>query len=718
MVSEVFGPGASIGYSPAIGDGFSGTDGAISASTTAFTSASASFTSDDVGKPISIREAGSAYFVSAATLNSGGASHAVGDLVTMQGGLQIYVREVSAGAIVTFYVVSSDSSGTNPATRSQSATTGSGTGAVVNVTWLRKNLVTTIASVQSATACTLALAASATVSAKLWGYGTDYGAEIQAALDAAIPVHLPSGIVVHTNKLTFNDRAVLLGTGMGLSFGQSPCVLLYAGPHDTTGAQLSCDSDLNPGGLRISGAHIGNFELAGLGSLGIGLKTSGLSLSQIKPLKVLDHITVGVQILATATQDNSLINYEQLRISEGITNLNTHGMWVGFPNTVDLGRDPDASTFGHVSISVNTAGVGVPCIWGGCDHIQIFYMRLRGNSTVPGVDHLGGNWALAHGRAQELHYFTLDAGEGGGYSRAIGYNVGARVIIDDYDLANGQPNYVSEIGTTTDIRDSIGRRDWVKYKLNTFAGLPTPAEGMVAYITDSPVTDVGLEVTVGGGTSNVLLIYRNSTWVIMPSHSIQNLVHLKATAFANLGTYTAGSLALINDSPSGSWGTVITTGGGTDTVLAISSSPTAWRIVGVLQGTSVKAAPVMFGSPSLAGNTTTYLIPGTSATATINDASQITSVKGTLKAFRFRALNTPGVGESYIATLNYGLNGAIAATSVTCTVSGSGGATTCSDIVNSQAVVSGGVWNVSVVTSAGAAATGPVSVSLEYDVEI
>lgn len=81
----------------------------------------------------------------ALVITAGGASHAVGDVITFTKGVKIKVTSVSTGAVVTAYMTergASDSDDVVPTgALTQSGTTGSGTSATITPTWRKKDVV-------------------------------------------------------------------------------------------------------------------------------------------------------------------------------------------------------------------------------------------------------------------------------------------------------------------------------------------------------------------------------------------------------------------------------------------------------------------------------------------------------------------------------------------------------------------------------------------------
>lgn len=179
------------------GDGVTLFDGTVTTATTAFTSSSAAFTANDVGKVITIINAGAmtgtttrtdgAVSATSADFTAAGASFTTADvkkLISIAGagpaGATLYTRisaYVSATAVTLLDVASTTVSGAsftygNPA-----------------------DLTTTISAVTSPTAVTLGSAAGNTVSGVKYTYGTDDTSAIQSAVDAVFASNPPAGVV-------------------------------------------------------------------------------------------------------------------------------------------------------------------------------------------------------------------------------------------------------------------------------------------------------------------------------------------------------------------------------------------------------------------------------------------------------------------------------------------------------------------------------------------
>lgn len=178
----------------------------------------------------------------------------------------------------------------------------------------------------------------------------------------------------------------------------------------------------------------------------------------------------------------------------------------------------------------------------------------------------------------------------------------------------------------------------------------------------------------------------------------------------------------------GHWVTYSTTvaGAAHDTGISSLTGPRPGSTIGIVQETGVGAgyydtiidfagptpsySAMEFGNASLAANTTTFLIPGTSGTSSIQDIGQMCPIGETFDFLRVRPQNPPGIGQSITITFNTGPVGAIAATTLTCTITGT--SQTGTDNTHTAAVVGGQLWNVQVTTSAGAAATGVISIGM------
>lgn len=639
-------------YTPPSCDGFSAVDGNISIGSNSFSSASANFTAAAVGKTITIRKAGSGYFGSKYAISSGGSGHAVGDVVSFPDGTKIYVRSVVVGVVATFYPVALGVSTTNDATISQNASSGGGTGLILTPTWVRNNLVTTITGLASPSSVSLAVAASDTVAAVEWAYGTVYN-EIAAALAANIKVRLPNGECGIGDTINLPDEAVLLGQGIGQA-GINRTTLLYLGP---PGRVQMLGSSL--GQNRLSAMTVGDFSLKGMGAATKGLELSGAAANYFASILTEDHTTVGFDIHPNADHPNFSNFHVRIRAEEkGISDLYPHGMWWGFPNHIEMDNSNDRGIYSDVALNVNSAAgsTAVPFVCGTADHNLVGWIKVKGPAALPGLDLLGANW-ISHQGMCRMNYFTgIDSGDGGLFSRAIGYTQFPTNSSGVYDKGNGEPEYVTEVEADFFTRESNGRSDslWAR-----------------------------------GWDFNELTV---------PKHD--------------------GKMVQIKDGPRGlGWGEIIS-GPSADNKRYIAVWDNFnWRVVSGLDGgTKITSGTIQFGAASIPPNTTTFLIPGVSATTGINDVLQIPPNAGNMSftGVRLWTKDPPTGTDTYTITVNKGPQGTMAATALTCQITGSPSVSRCSGSGSTGEISAGNFWNVTIATSATAAATGILSVQLDY----
>lgn len=270
---------------PIVADGFAASDGAITTATNQFVSASASFTSADVGKLITINGAGPTRYFGSATIGAGGAGYVRGDTIVLAGGTKtatasVVVRSVSGGA-VTAVAGLAGSLGTYTVVPTnnvaQTSTSGVGVGATFVASWLRDNLVTTIIEVVNATTVRLGAIASATVSGAIWGYGSDYSTEINDAIATGERINLPTGRIGIASSISIDSVQSLIGNGTG-GYDAAATELIWLGA--VGGTMLKFDT-----GTLINGAKAGPFNVYGLGAASYGVLVRGLA-----------HSTVDIQV--------------------------------------------------------------------------------------------------------------------------------------------------------------------------------------------------------------------------------------------------------------------------------------------------------------------------------------------------------------------------------------------------------------------------------------
>jgi len=481
------------------------------------------FTSADVGKRVAVADVGSNFALSTLNLNAGGAGYVVNELVTLAGGtgspaVQVRVVAVSGGAVTEFAIVNPGIYTVTTTTFTQASSTvdginpGAGAGVTFNnVTFKRLPLSTTITGFTNSTSVTLGAAASATDANAAYRYGTDKTAEIQAAIDAGLPVNLPIGICVHTSPIEIKDKTIIVGQGRGagLTGSHDNTILVYLGAQSAS-AQILADKDVG-GGAEITGYTYGNFALDGALLIAKGIREAGTQVGRKEPVKTLGHTQVGAEFQASSAfpDGNFGHRYEFLDIQETTSGLNTDGIWMGYPNNVDLGKDPDWSRFVEIRVNINTSGIGSPMRMGATDHNSLVQLRLRGPIATPGIEFLGGNWAtLGHSR-NNLFVF-LDAGDGGAISRGTGFLRGASNKALWYDRGNGGPQWTTEPGALFDATDTNARSAFLGLVTTTLADLREVSNFTALYhVSDSPTKVPGhtFLTTDTPGTYRVIALF-------------------------------------------------------------------------------------------------------------------------------------------------------------------------------------------------------------------
>ncbi len=519
-------------HTPPVCDGYYNTNGTAVVSDNTFTVGNSVFSSPgDVNKLISIEKAGSKYFLDSATVSSGGSGWSVGDLAIFDYAtdVKLFITSVSGTAVTGFYIVDKGSatvaSPANNITSTSRLPTGSSiatspsanTSLVITPSWVRENLVTTIASVNSATSVELTTAPSADVTPAKWGFGTDYQSTINSALSSDYPVRLPSGICGHSASLALTTGDVLLGQGRGTKDGSATTAsttLMWLGTPNTPQVTLGSEA-----GTRQSYIQVGNFALEGLGSASKGYFARGISSSHFFETYFQGHTTVGHDVAGNQNSIESIDNrFDHLTFSYDDTGtLNTGCVWWGFPNTYDVATSHDLSVYGQVQCKTKDTIPGFVC--GTADHNNIWRFQVRGGGdggsySPPGIDMLGSNWST-NGHCRDNLFVSLDAGAGGLKVRGTGYTSKPNNIIDIYDRANGSPIWSVEPGGELTVRNNNGHNEQVRLSATTFANLQTPNNpSALVLITDSNTNATG-EVIAGGGSFNVIGAFTGSDWRVV-----------------------------------------------------------------------------------------------------------------------------------------------------------------------------------------------------------
>lgn len=578
------------------------------------------------------------------------------------------------------------------------------------------SLATTIVSVSGASAV-IGAAAGATLSGVIATYGTNYTDTITSAI-AAKYAELPTGICMHTSTFNISSQQSLIGRGSGAN--QLPATrLVWAGTCAAGSTQVLVNT-----GVSTSGIVLGNFMLDGAGCAGIGASIRGLNSGLIYPILAQRQTVSGIDFdgAANGSQDGQNLFVMSLESVQDIdASASADGVRLG--TTINLNH----GFIGEVRTRTKN-GVGLHFVNADSMVIgQSFNQRISGG-TGYGVKFDKGDANTAGHPSLANTILAVDPGAGGVYvegsaadplqsSRGhyIGfYNVSNSAAAETVDWSLGASLFIA---TTSSGRGTISG-----VRPTTFANLPlTPLEGMRAMVSDALVNSAGDAVTAGGGGSTVEIVYRGTAgaggqWRVVqttPTPNRDNLTCVSLATASALPNVVAGQRFCINDSNTSVWGATIASGAPNDTVLAVATSPTTFRVIGSVSGSPIRPQSVMFGGANLAAGSTTYVLPGASATASINDAAAIAPIVGTARNMRVRVQTAPGVGETYIVTLNKGAAGAIAATSLTCTISGTD--KTCSDLTNTASLAAGNQWNATIVASGGAAGTGVWGIGFELD---
>ena len=115
---------------------------------------------------------------------------------------------------------------------------------------------------------------------------------------------------------------------------------------------------------------------------------------------------------------------------------------------------------------------------------------------------------------------------------------------------------------------------------------------------------------------------------------------------------------------------------------------------------------------TLAANSTAYSAVG--AISANQNSEMLISFSATLSNLQIVFTGSPGVGQTYTATVFAGTPRSMVATAITCQVSGA--SSSCNDSTHSAAITAGQAWAVQLVSSAGAASnsSGAISVGVTY----
>ncbi len=198
----------------AIVDGVKLTDASMTAGSAQMTSATAAFTSADVGKRVSIKRALSRDTRTTGAITSGSTTLAGTGFTRIDQGMPIKIAGagVSGADLITTiltYVTS---------TQVIIATAASSTVSSASITFGAKTLNGTISAFTSSTSVTLSVSAAWTVSNATVFYGTDNSTAVQAATTAGGAIYFPDGItLMATSVVGTKSNLSFFGNGRGSS---------------------------------------------------------------------------------------------------------------------------------------------------------------------------------------------------------------------------------------------------------------------------------------------------------------------------------------------------------------------------------------------------------------------------------------------------------------------------------------------------------------------
>jgi len=472
---------------PAVCDGKSGENGTTTSGSAAFTSATANFAASDVGKPISINGAGPTQYFGNATIAAGGSGYARGDTIVLAGGTgtpsTLVVRAVTGGAITAVAgLAGSLGSYTAPPASpvAQASTSGTGTGATFTASWLRDNLVTTVSAVGGPTTATLTATASANTTGAMWGSGTDYAVQINAAIATGDKVSLPKGKCGIASSLVVGSLQSIEGNGTG-GYGAAPTEVLWLGP--VGGTML----DMNGTTLPVNGTRVGPFNLLGLGAASYGGR-----------FRAVAHSTVNLQ---TRAVKDFAFSFEESSVAPGswdtffndfkVVAVNLHvsarnAVGLHFPKAVlsNGAHDANGNNFYNTAV-YHQDGNGIDLQEG---YMNNFYLTqiFRGTGNGWGI-RFGGNLTGSTMRSHGNNFYDLitqgDVLSEGGNWPAMGN------VIDPWDsqafgsvaiVETGSTLYCTTNGVWSDKRRSSEFCTRSAFgQLN--AGNPTPTTDAVDY---------------------------------------------------------------------------------------------------------------------------------------------------------------------------------------------------------------------------------------------
>jgi len=138
----------------------------------------------------------------------------------------------------------------------------------------------------------------------------------------------------------------------------------------------------------------------------------------------------------------------------------------------------------------------------GFDASTGFYRVGSGNIGVNGDTIRIGTSGISFGGSLQVNWFT-----GGAYA-AVSTGINGNIATGVLEINNGTPGTLRDISLR-----NLTASGTIKLGAYTFATLPTPATGMVAYITDCNTATYNATAAAGG--ANVVKVFYNGTnWVV------------------------------------------------------------------------------------------------------------------------------------------------------------------------------------------------------------
>lgn len=257
-------------------------------------------------------------------------------------------------------------------------------------------LATTIASVTNSTNVVLTDAAGTTVGSAGYAYGSDYTAQIQAAIDAGRPVHLPRGECGISSTLALKTNTVIQGYGGGGQF-PPPTSLLWLSASATP--MMTIDTGTIATGVGLSG-----FVMHGMCAATIGIDSFGLQQSVWRDVGVINTTDIGFHFDVSDDTNFDTSSITMIKLSPSVQNscaADMRGIVVEPGNVLhELTRSTFIDTF-----VLNMNGVGIDLY--GINSSVFFNTRVvdvlggtgasiefRGNATAPMHAHANSFYGL------------------------------------------------------------------------------------------------------------------------------------------------------------------------------------------------------------------------------------------------------------------------------------------------------------------------------------